>query len=908
LQRVRRGITGFAQRSKKGLLVGGGIGGVLIGLIIAIISFLPLKLEQMMKNILAKRFDHVEVAMERRAERYFERYVERVIFPAHCQRQNGGDCQAGIGGLATGSLFYDMAQAWHAGNFENKLFKNQGISFDYNRDLPPSSRYIINVKGTSQGFDRDFRLNSVTRSEMRAAIKLAVRDETKGLKVLLRKHYRTLLLKKYGVGRWNLFEDTRDRRLRDPAFKARQAMKVTMLERVVKPVTARYPAYFQCIIGGCRVGDPTDPIGRQITVDSDVDTGTSPVFDVDGNVVPDADLNDDGTPDFSQEDIDAVGNQNAGNGALENYADEAADEVIERVATEGVEQGAQELTGKAILEEIQKLLANKIVQSVGFGIGIMEIISKVDQAFTNRTISKIIEDKNKLQYANAFASWATLADQLKAGKLQGDEVQEVMSRLTNYEQSRVYGQQSGISVDPENEQCGGKTLSGDKLVCPDKRVDPNVESFYNDSPYFEVMHKIAVAYRASVGGLVSFINKVLDDILGPILNAVLTPILGALGVTDLVDKVFGAIMGWAFGPIISGNEIGSDLFNSIDAGADVTANNMGQYGIGGKLLSTVEIGELDRSVRQRESELARATGWRERFLSFDNPRSLASKLYARIPTTNNPFKLMLGLITSPFRINGGALALVTPPAEAQVTDDPYGIEQYGYSEADLDVDPDLLTSEYCAAAEEAWTADRLANGGNTTITNICRLDRTVTQAYSSVFTTADDGGLGNVTTQPTGGAGTISGTRAQLNDRLLNSPLFTGDADSRSDISNGLATDQLVTLLIQIIEQAGLPITVNTIKSGHNDCSAGGSTSNHYSGLAADISNLAELPQMHKWLYDNRVSLGIDELILNPVPPGSANLDLGQPHNYDAPTMAGHRDHIHVAVNGTRLISPNCSG
>lgn len=175
--------------------------------------------------------------------------------------------------------------------------------------------------------------------------------------------------------------------------------------------------------------------------------------------------------------------------------------------------------------------------------------------------------------------------------------------------------------------------------------------------------------------------------------------------------------------------------------------------------------------------------------------------------------------------------------------------------------------------------------------------------------------LGPPPTNSSGGASTFNYgeyaamSREQLIQRLYASPNFKPqNGNPKKDIDSGIASTDLIRLMLAIVEKANIIIRPSVIKTGHNDCTNGGGTSNHFSGNAVDIGNEEVAPQLVPWLTTNSAALGINELIINPVPAGGSTLSQGKPHTYNTATMNDHKDHIHVSVKAPRVLSSKCGG
>lgn len=111
----------------------------------------------------------------------------------------------------------------------------------------------------------------------------------------------------------------------------------------------------------------------------------------------------------------------------------------------------------------------------------------------------------------------------------------------------------------------------------------------------------------------------------------------------------------------------------------------------------------------------------------------------------------------------------------------------------------------------------------------------------------------------------------------------------------GTKTDVSVNLLCIILTMAtdeAIPLRISALTTGtHADGSL------HYSGRGVDIGNEEVADQVMSYLYDNRDSLDIHELIFSPPPEGTENLDSGEPHTYSQDVLDAHTNHIHFSVN-----------
>ena len=205
-----------------------------------------------------------------------------------------------------------------------------------------------------------------------------------------------------------------------------------------------------------------------------------------------------------------------------------------------------------------------------------------------------------------------------------------------------------------------------------------------------------------------------------------------------------------------------------------------------------------------------------------------------------------------------------------------------------------------SAEQLIWTG--VANyghlfAGETTRSPLGRYAREVKARYESVYkgvveiavTTARQNAkldAGASFTEPTG-------TVAELRNRVLENRMITFTrAVQRDDIRFGLVDVKVLRFLLAFTE-AGFPVVIMSLKTGHRQYSRPGVISAHYRGLAVDIgnyttNNMAESELAMQWILNHRVQLGFSQLI-GPVPSLVHPLGI-----YDSATLADHRNHIHV--------------
>lgn len=187
-----------------------------------------------------------------------------------------------------------------------------------------------------------------------------------------------------------------------------------------------------------------------------------------------------------------------------------------------------------------------------------------------------------------------------------------------------------------------------------------------------------------------------------------------------------------------------------------------------------------------------------------------------------------------------------------------------------------------------------------------------TNPGSSNPSSAAGGSFGSCPRLASAASLSVTGSRAEIEARLLKFAtsacqnklrLTQGNADrTRSDIQNSSKTHtNLLRKMIVLIEHGGYSIPVNVLNTGH------GCPSQHCDGRAIDIgyySNTEVGKSMYKYIYANRGSLYIDELIFAPPPSGTNCVDAGRVvgggtsgcRSFFGGSYGLHDNHIHSSV------------
>ena len=390
------------------------------------------------------------------------------------------------------------------------------------------------------------------------------------------------------------------------------------------------------------------------------------------------------------------------------------------------------------------------------------------------------------------------------------------------------------------------------------------------------------------------------------------------------------------GGATSGTENPISRANKVDAGTDIMASDSSRL-MGGRVLTNTESNAVaDMGYRDQQSQLTMS----DRLFSLNNPRSVGAMMLAAVPTSPltgmRQLSRYLGTVFTPtywtsLLFGGHAQADANTP-------DPYGVPQYGFTKAELDLYDPLENAAYVEAHPELATAyascfdgsksfvdatmgdpdyAKCNNAGDVGLTRyrIYLLDKHVSRDFALLYnkTTTPSSTGGTSTPAPT----TPTGSSSQLATQLLANPNFSGEAGVVQDLTavaagqaitnscgntTGLSASLLQTLLTA---SSKYKLKLSTIVTGHH-CA----NSTHPLGQAADIEIATDLASGATTNFggaDNRsVDRSLLTYLMTILPPASGigqtdcpgRTGLAVPAGFNAFTGDGC-NHQHIDVRGT---------
>jgi hypothetical protein len=540
------------------------------------------RLKHLMENFNFHAFARYNAAVDRRSDKWMRAY-----FQTRLLEWNGTNAPDGDGNtffrankVDTNHPFRDWYRTMRTSKFEADLLKTSGIRFasvvDSNGRIRPGR---IDISGRTvdivpDGVDSFAVIDDLTPAQLdrvlgnidgkvtevfetdkaaRRAIKDAVDKNTRKWQVIKRRHTRKAISNMTGVRDWRFFDKTRTRiEDKKAEFKRKMIKKVFGAD-------SRSGKLSRCALGlaSCSsTNDPNNPDNQRGQGSADparqADSDT-PKLDEKGNPI-----------EGSFEPTDGSGFEAAGRAAREGAEQLAKDEASEKVTEEATGK-ATELTER----RFNSTLMEKIVKAIGGGgpVGAAKQFLDWTLKFENN-LSKGPNGRSKIGDAVymarlagglmlAYATFSTIADQMQSGEVDPAQVDAAMNYMDGANKSEAFsfvfeGQDFGDnplqtrtrsdgSVEKVDKCKEGDLFDADDYVPFCDSYKPNggtkisgLEDAWNtyvsDSPLGAVLQAYKKAKDNIVGRFFSAIGNLVGDVLGNILS----PIMDALGLTDLI--------------------------------------------------------------------------------------------------------------------------------------------------------------------------------------------------------------------------------------------------------------------------------------------------------------------------------------------------------------------------------------
>lgn len=903
----------FLKKHKKSAL-GGGLVGAAFGLIFfsgGIMNLLgPFKLMHLANNIEDVRGGRMHHTMDQRSDRFVTSMLAAEVAG---DTQDGRNRYFQAKGWSSRHPFTQWYRDMKVNNFLDKLETDQGIRFIRESSPNGSDRLVriqtgrgeinLDKRGVAdQDLGRFVNDRYETNQQARRALKQAIRDETRYYQVIKRRNLRRWAMETLGVRKWRFFEGTRDN--------ARNKVRSTWTRMVTK--RAQSGSFLRCLFGG-KAKCPK----------------TSSLNDPDNHTDPDS------------------------GGRRASQATEVIEEGTEEARnTPDMPDSAVKRTGAGKTGRIiAKKMAAKFIPFVNIAEGITALVT-IDALLGDGGLVKLIAVSRQAEYATAWTTFQTQTDHMKAGEeVSSEEVNATMEMYEGVEKSEgyqdVFEQQPG-SLSPENARGpdSGAVFAqsdgtGDNQDFAEVTQDMQINNTDNNA------QKITDFYQSTVGQVLSplvtlcegtgicqvakFVGDVVGFVLsaaGEVLSFVIPDNIEEAG-RSLLESIVGAVGEWIFtslggAPVCTGEESGGQLFNCIDGGAAVTQEQFLQS-VGGSQLSEEEVATLEHNLAEERLHKQKQQSMWKRYASLDNHRSLVSRMLVRMPLTwervgqrvaglfnYNPRSVATGTAVSLQNLFGGSGAQVY--AEKH-TDNLYGVKRYGFTEEELDQPPFGGQSESECNKEKSEFEAAMKSNDEAQMdrsSSICMVDEVVANGMKSMLTEEDDGGIGTAPgVSRTPDTGTPTGDSPQLAEEILSSPNITfaggesgrvrnsfvqiaedGEASlyTRNNAETTAVSSNLLGIILQIAEDT--EIQINSLTTGDHS-----SESHHYHGRAVDIDDAGGVAEeIMPFLFENRNSFNLDELIYGHSVVGAQNLDNGTVNVYGQDVLDAHSGHVHVSV------------
>lgn len=778
-----RGRAGSFMK-KRNLLIGGGLGLGLITAVFGLFGFLNVfRLDHIISSLDQKTFARFNASFDGRSDAWFRSYlkirmaeIEGGIDPA--------DDKHNVYFSATGADTDNPIKDWYKklrnSSFEDDLLKNQGIRFKSALDAEGNIRpALITINNRDIDIDvgefkdnkvGDINFNNFLRQidgefdaklfgssrEARRAIRQAVNDNTKKHQVFRRRHMRRYIANKTGVREWRLFEKSRDK-----IDNAKLGVQKKIMNKVFSGDSSSM-RFLNCLLAGTRCPNTTDPVDPDNKVSG----------------VPDGRLSD---SDPGNIDVDDPGNPLPDGEPARFEGDR-----LTREASEAVSEGAQEFTDEFTpTQQVLKNVVDTISSTVTGPAAVWKWAARlavIDSLFSGGKESKAAKLVYNARTAQLVAFYATMVigrDQIRSGELVGDEMNGFYDTTKNFGNSEAWG---ALNNSYDSGSVGAQATTN---TTRDEYCKTSHEKTFNEYAYYCDSYKpnsgnraedVSTAYTASIGWLIgpiadavnavrkSFLGRIVDafaNIIDAVIGEIGKVILDALGISDDIGVLVGKAMAWLLefaggGPFIDPGKPG---FAAWLMGGSVGTAETAARSAGGTRSTETSYKYSKDLAKAHEKDRLTNMSWSERYLSLDNPDSIASSFAFSTSNVAAGESIVSKLVDGMARAPSTLLSIMTRPARAAKEVDLAelaGVNTYDIPQVCIDLDPldpgylqkatnaDIgpRTYENLSNEDTFWQAvyDNPSITDKESIYNCALLDKTVRAGMGYLYGYSDDGG------------------------------------------------------------------------------------------------------------------------------------------------------------------------
>lgn len=776
-----KGRGRFRLTRRRAAIGGGAAVGVAGTSVFLFFLLLPLKIENVVTNLHDRFFGTADSAVQGETQTLFERYITEHVLPSYksCGTTIDRHCSARIPGDNTVSNLY---RAWANARIETTLADKHGIEFKYysksgtwHLKAPGLSSDGVDIGADGSGLTRELNGRTEARKAIKAAVNDALEQETRWKKVMVRYKVGRLLEEKYGIKRCIVFCGTRDA-LADNLDAQRRAAELYLVQRVVSPHTESLGIVLECLMSGC---DATH------TIPTDAQDGST------GELA--------GAPE--NPDTDAKIRAKLEELAQKYGSSVTADELLSQLKTVQ-DKGYQKYVLGLVLDKVGLSdLSEHIVNGAPIVGWINQAATVIDWVHKSGPTLKKLSYLTKASAAVAmYMEYQSYADEVHTGHVNATEVGSFHNSLgpgnqgppsdpevggtATAEATPLYNQligargSSGTSAalnpfssstayaDAPNTSSDYTCLNGSPPialpVCAEEVFGAGVSAFNDathalDTAPLSYISTIASAWKNSVGVIPTALNDVFNSIVS-IIPGISNLVTDASSfVANIAQPFFNFLTNGLIQDPFGSNMSGGRKFDMIAGGADVAGNDYAHTGIGGKRLTPQQVATILNQQQDEAQQQFDHQSFFARMFNTNSDYSLVTKTAMAIPfgtqaDIENGFASILNPLGA---ISHGFGSIFTGKAHAApvtAQNDPFGITQYGYTDADLAQigDPETYWNKFCSDdASNAYMKDNSWNEASAnyntsgsddpsgmpinTAVNPCLLIKTAVGAAGGVF-------------------------------------------------------------------------------------------------------------------------------------------------------------------------------